>query len=265
MNINSELVLFASQNLILARSATEREKIDNSLSALQSKLKYGLPYDVSSFLKFGSYTRNTILPRKYDSKSDVDLMVIMNTKNGLLTANTYRNKISKVLSSAYPNSLSAKDFPVVKLTLNHITFDIVPAYIQTSYWSSTQRYFIPDKFSGWQETVPNDLNAILTQKNQYVGNNTVRNVVRLCKHWNSCAGYPYESYLLEKQILSLSQWYIYTGNTYDFFLRTMESIAGHRPGVRQALDNIRSYQGNYWNAPNEEKQLLWLRKLLPSL
>lgn len=265
MNINSILVKFASQDLILASTAAERDKIDNSLSALQSKLKYGLNGEVSEFLKFGSYTRNTILPRKYDSKSDVDLMVIMKTTSGLYTANTYRNKISKILNTAYPNSLSSKDYPVVKLTLNHITFDIVPAYTQISSWSYTKRYYIPNKASGWQETVPNDLNALLSQKNQSVGNNIVRHVIRLCKHWNSSAGYPYESYLMEKQILQLAQWSWSTGNTYDFFLKTMNSIAGNRPGVRQALDQIQIYKGNWSTNPNEEKQFQWLSKLLPGL
>lgn len=261
MNINNILVKFASQDLILARSSNERTRINNSLNILESKIKYGLGQDVSRFLRFGSYTRNTILPRRYDPSSDVDLMVII--KNGnRFTPNTHRTRIQNILTKAYPNSLSRKDFPVVKLELNHIMFDIVPAYTETSIWGY-ERFFIPDKYSNWRETFPNDINQTLSDKNKNYGENVIRNVIRLCKHWNASAGYPLESYIMEKKILQLSFWG--TENTYERFLKTMNQIAGNRPGVRQALDYITYYKGSWNRYSNEEKQLQWLRKLLPEL
>jgi hypothetical protein len=48
-------------------------------------------------------------------------------------------------------------------------------------------------------------------------------------------------------------------------LKTINSIAGDRPGVRQALDYIKKYKGDFWNQPNEQKQFEWLQKLLPGL
>jgi hypothetical protein len=45
----------------------------------------------------------------------------------------------------------------------------------------------------------------------------------------------------------------------------MNDLAGSRAGVRQALDYIQKYKGDYWNQPNELKQLEWLQKLLPGL
>lgn len=263
MNINNLLVKFASQELILAKSSTERDRINNSLNTLESKITNGMSYDVYQFLRFGSYTRNTILPRKYDSKSDVDLMVIMNVSNGrIMSPNTYRTNIQKVLQRTYPNSFSGKDFPVVKLELNYIMFDIVPAYIQLD-WFGTKRYYIPDKGNGWMETFPNDINAKLSERNQAHGNNTVRNVIRLCKHWNSSAGYPLESYLMEKQILNYTDWI--SGDTFEMFFKVMRRIANHRPGAKQALDNIESHNGGWFQEANTEKQFQWLCKLLPGL
>jgi predicted nucleotidyltransferase len=261
MNINSKLVTFAQQELVLARNDTERDGINRSLSHLETVLHNKLSSNIKEFVHFGSYTRNTILPRQYDPQSDVDLMVVFNTVQNKYTPGTYRKWLLDAVSSAYPNSVSKKDFPVVKLELNHIMFDIVPAYCEESYWSG-KSYYIPSANDRWQSTVPNDINQPLSDKNQQCGNNTVRNVIRLCKHWNANAGYPLYSYLMEKQIINLSFWNV---DTYNAFLNTMSSIAGNRAGVKQALDYINQYKGNWYTQPNEQKQFEWLQKLLPKL
>jgi hypothetical protein len=49
------------------------------------------------------------------------------------------------------------------------------------------------------------------------------------------------------------------------FLGVMNDMAGDCTGVQQALDYIKKYKGDYWNLPNEQKQLEWLEKLLPGL
>jgi hypothetical protein len=68
---------------------------------------------------------------------------------------------------------------------------------------------------------------------------------------------------MEKEILNITFW----GNedTYSGFLKVMESIAGNRAGVRQALDYIQQYKGGFLTQPNEQKQFEWLQKLLPGL
>ena len=262
MSINSKLVTFAQQELVLSHNDTERDKINASISQLEKVLKDKLTTNIIGFIRFGSFTRNTILPRKYDAKSDVDLMVIFNTTNGRKTSGTYRKNILDIISAAYPNSVSKRDFPAIKLELNHIMFDIVPAYMEES-WSGSKYYYIPDSGDGWRSTTPNDINENLASENQSYGNNVIRNTIRLCKHCNAGAGYPLESYLMEKDIINL----IYWGNedTYERFLKTLGSIAGNRAGVRQALDYIQQYKGNWSTQPNEAKQLEWLQKLLPGL
>lgn len=260
ISINNKLVTFAQQELVLAHDDTERDRIKASLGQLETTLKNKLK-GIKEFIRFGSFTRNTILPRKYDSLSDVDLMVIFDTSAVKYNPGTYRKWLLDTLTLAYPNSISKKDFPAVKLELNHIMFDIVPAYADTFLYSTT--YYIPGTADNWRSTVPNDINQSLADKNQAYGNNIIRNIIRLCKHWNAQSGYPKESYLMEKEILNLYYW----GNsdTYETFLKTMDSIAGNRPGVRQALDYIKQYKGDWLTQPNEQKQFEWLQKLLPAL
>ncbi|MES2382163.1 MAG: hypothetical protein V4538_14045 [Bacteroidota bacterium] len=260
--INNILKTFSQQELVLSHDDTERNKIIASLNQLEKVLISKLQGDILQFIHFGSFTRNTILPRKYDSQSDVDLMVVFNISSGIKTAGTYRNYLSDIISKSYPNSISKKDFPVVKLELNHIMFDIVPAYFEKN-WLNEKTFYIPDNTEKWKTTVPNDLNTKLERKNQWIGNNTIRNVIRLCKHWNANANYPNQSYLMEKAILDIDFWG--TEDTYSGFLKVMKKMAGNIAGVKQALDYIEQYKGNFITTANEQKQLEWLQKLLPGL
>jgi predicted nucleotidyltransferase len=261
MSINNKLTDFAQRELVLSRDDTERDKIVASLQHLENVLKNKLNTEIREFVRFGSFTRNTILPRRYDSKSDVDLMVVFDTSSGRKTPGTYRQRLQQVILNAYPNSTSKKDFPVVKLELNHIVFDIVPAYTDKNWYE--QLYYIPGSQDNWQHTIPNDINQPLQEMNQSYGNNIVRNTIRLCKYWNASAGYPFESYLMEKRIVNTIFWW--GGDLCQKFLNTLENIASDRPGVRQTLDRIRKHTGDGWTAVNQEKQLEWLQKLLPGL
>ncbi len=266
MNINSKLVQFATGDLVLSKNEIERNKIETSLSILEGKLKNGLGNNILEFKRFGSFTRNTILPRKYDQNSDIDLMVIMNTEQNIYKPETYRTWIKNVIDKSYPNSISSKDFPVVKLELNYIMFDLVPAYKVIQNWPFNQvQYFIPDKTNIWQSTVPNDINENLRKYNQTTGDNSLRNVIRLCKHWNASSGYPLESYLMEKKIIDYWNWLTSINTTYAKFLEVMNFIAGDKPGVKQALYYINNYRGDFLNRPDVEKQFFWLQKLLPGL
>lgn len=255
--MNNNLQKFAQNDLVLARSANERTRINSSLQQLENVLKNKL--GIRTIIRFGSFTRNTILPRRYDTNSDIDLLLVF---DGNYTPETYRNRIIKVLNTAYPNSLSKKDFPAVKLELNHIKFDIVPSIVEINFLG-TIKYYIPNKDNKWMITYPNDINKDLSEKNQSYGGNIIRQVIRLCKHWNANAGYPLSSYLMEKEIIEL--WYWGNENTYNRFLKTLNSIAGHIPKVKKAINKIRENEGSAWNEQNKNEQLYWLNVLLPGL
>lgn len=257
MSINSILTKFAQQYLVLSYTDVERAKIISSINYLENILYSRLSGQVVEIIRFGSFTRNTILPRKYDPNSDIDLMVVFDNKVQH-TPETYRKWLLKVISSAYPNSVSEKDFPSIKLELGHIKFDLVPAYSQDSIFLG-KRYFIPAKYGRWMQSTPNDINTRLQTKNQQCGNNLVRNTIRLCKHWNASAGYPFESYLMETQILNMS--FLFANDTYDGFVSALYNLAKEKPNVKRALNYIYEYQ----KRENVEKQLFWLKKLLPGL
>lgn len=262
MSINNKLITFAQQELVLGYNSTERDRLIGSLEQLERVLKNKLTGEVKEIIRFGSYTRNTILPRKYDAQSDVDILIVFNTSILKYSPGTYRKKLHDVLIQAYPNSLSKKDFPAVKLELTNIMFDVVPAYCEENYIGS-RTYYIPGASDNWRTTIPNDINDTLSQKNQSYGNNIVRGVIRLCKHWNAGANYPLESYTMEKQIVNSFFWH--GDSLYDKFLSVLDNTAGSRPGVRQALDYIKQYKGDWFTQPNEQKQFEWLQKLLPGL
>ena len=177
ISINNKLITFAQQQLVLGYTTNERERITGSLTQLQKVLNDKLYNETKEVKIFGSYTRNTILPRNYDSNSDVDVLVIFNTANGKKTPDTYRKNIVDALAKSYPLSVVKKDFPTVKLELNHIMSDVVPCYTE-EFWSS-KTFYIPNANDSWRTTVPNDINNELSQKNQSYGNNIVRNVIRL--------------------------------------------------------------------------------------
>src|SRR5258706_10975321 len=109
MSINNKLSNFAQHQLVIGYNAIERENIKTSLYQLEKILHDKLKDELRDLMKFGSFTRNTILPRKYDPNTDVDLMVIFNTGTNKYTPGTYREKILRIVSSAYPNSISKKD------------------------------------------------------------------------------------------------------------------------------------------------------------
>lgn len=256
MSIQSKLTAHAKR-LVIARTADEKAKIDRSIETLQRNIQAHLGDQVSQMFAFGSYTRNTILPRKYDRNSDVDLMVIFNTENRELNPQTYRKKLHTVVDSAYPRSYSKKDAPAIKLELNHIKFDLVPAILEPASFWRRERLYVPDG-ADWVETSPNDMNQALSDANQKYGDNLVRHVVRLCKCWNAGAGHPLKSYFMEKEIVGLN---FRREDTYSGFLYALEQVAGEYAGVAQALEWIREYD----EREDEAKQLQWLQKLLPGL
>ena len=68
MSVNSYLQNLAS-NLVLSHN--EKEKITTSNKTLKKRLGfYNFQENILEKNVFGSYTRETILPRKYDEKSD---------------------------------------------------------------------------------------------------------------------------------------------------------------------------------------------------
>jgi predicted nucleotidyltransferase len=260
ISFNNRLRNFAQNELVLGRNETERHMIDNSISFIQQNIISELNKSGSKILRFevfGSFDRNTILPRYYNSRSDVDIMVVMNYKRNDYTPETFRNWILKACQITMPRSTVYKSHPTVSIENSNIAFDLVPTIVENTWFAGNQIY-IPASQSQWMSTNPRDIKDKLINANQTYGDNTVRCIIRLCKLWNCKWNYQFESYALESELLKLN----YSGHdVYSGFKYALNAIAGHYNGVADHLKWISEYERR--NEPN--KVLERLRKLLPGL
>lgn len=103
VSINSYLSGLASKYFI-SYGSTERDSIDKSVETVKTRLNNYLPTEISGIYVFGSFSRGTILPRDYDSHSDVDMMVFLNHSSLGKTPETYRTWIKAFADKYYYSS-----------------------------------------------------------------------------------------------------------------------------------------------------------------
>lgn len=192
-NLSSDLVL----------SLDEKVSIACSLAFLKTNLnRWSHSSDIQEQTVFGSYDRETILPRRYDEGSDVDYMIVFKNPNNF-QPETFRTWLKKFATDYYTRSEVYLDYPTTVLELSHIKFELVPAI--NPYWGT---YMIPDNttiYSKWQSTNPFSLKNTITEANKI--NNNIRPLIRLMKYLNVLNGKPYASYELEQKIASMRFWY----------------------------------------------------------
>ena len=178
---------------------SEKESIQRSISTIQVRLDSYFGSAIKEKFIFGSYTRGTILSRGMDDQSDIDYMIVF--ENDGVKPQSYLNRLRKFAEKYYSTSDIKQSHPTIKLNLNHITFELVPA--QNAWFSG---YKIPSKKYGiddWIDTNPNDFNQALTEKNKEYGC-VIKPLIRLVKYWNARNGYIFESFSLEKWVVEQS-------------------------------------------------------------
>ena len=215
MSVNTYLKELSS-NLVL--SSDENEKIKISISNLEDKLKNYFGDAVTENFRFGSSTRGTILPRKVDENSDIDYMIVFDNSDNL-KPQTYLDKIKKFVEKYYTKSEIHQSSPTIVLNLNHIKFELVPAY---KYGTA---YYISNGNGNWMYTNPNDFNDTLTHAN-ILNDSKLKPIIRLIKYWNItyCNRY-YDSYNLEKKITNdLKYAYTNCSNFSDYVLNAFSSL-----------------------------------------
>lgn len=198
-NLNSYLANIASKLII---RDSEKEKIKASADSIKQKISWYFGNDVSKVIVFGSYSRNTILPRKVDEKSDIDIMIVFSDKS--YKPQTYLNKLRNFVNYYYHSSDIKQSKPTIVLSLEHIRFELVPAITDYTY---LEYYKIPSKASDyldWIETKPNDFNDDLVKINN-ARYSLIKPLIRVMKYWNAKNGYIFESYFLEKEIVRIHQ------------------------------------------------------------
>ena len=191
-----------SNQLIIRDS--EKDSIKRSFSTLESRLNDCFKDDVEFVRKFGSYHRETILPRDYDISSDVDVLVKFTDKS--YKPQTYLNRLKQFAEHRYPRSEIYQSNPTVVLELNHIKFELVPCL--DAEWYESGNYKIPSKASDYQEwllTSPFKFNNELIRKNKAF-DYKIKPLIRILKRWNVNTRYSkiYDSFKLEEKIVNHS-------------------------------------------------------------
>lgn len=191
-----------SSELFIKHKSTERTKIQKSLDGIIEKLEDYFDDEVEEIVVFGSYTRGTILPRRFDEHSDIDILIQFNVDDyDKLTPESYRTQLQKFAKENYKKAFVIKDHPSIVLELKEIKFDLVPSLFDEGYiYDSVE---IPNKYGGWMETDPGRFNEELTKANKKY-KSIVKPIIRLMKYWNACQDYPFSSYELEKNIAGLN-------------------------------------------------------------
>ena len=195
VSINTYLEELSSKLVI---KDDEKSKISTSVTSIKSKLKDYFGSEIIDIVVFGSYTRGTILPRKADEESDIDVMVVFEYNSNQYKPQTYLNRLKQFAIEYYSRSEIHQDSPTIVLELQHIKFELVPAYIPFSY--SKGVYNIPNGPNQWIITKPNDFNNTLIECNKF-NNSMIKPIIRLIKRWNvTNNGRNMQSYQIEKKI-----------------------------------------------------------------
>lgn len=196
-------------------SSTEQSSITTSISTLQARMvSYFASGAIKQHFRFGSSTRGTILPRSMDEQSDIDYMIVFSENNA--TPQTFLNRLKTFVEKRYGSSEIYQSSPTIVLELNHIKFDLVPA---TTTWLGELQ--IPNKSGGWMTTNPNDFNTTLESKNKE-HKSLIKPTIRLFKYWNATAGFPFETFTMEKWACGLSFWFL--TNQKDYFFAVIENL-----------------------------------------
>lgn len=190
MSVNSYLQDLGST---LVLSGSEKSNITTSVDTIKSRLSSYFGSNVTEKKLYGSYVRETILPRKADENSDVDLMVVFNNPNEY-QPQSFLNRLKSFAEYYYSRSEIYQSSPTIVLELGHIKFELTPAY---NYYGL---YYIPQNSTEWMYTDPDGFYSKLTKCNKN-NNYKIKPVVRLLKHWNIQKNYrDLASFELEKKV-----------------------------------------------------------------
>jgi predicted nucleotidyltransferase len=250
----------------ISYGSKEQIKIDASVDGIKTKLTSYFGKDLFKIIEFGSYRRDTLLPRQFDPHSDVDLMLIFNHASLDLTPGTYRTRLLKFVEEKYPRSKGYRDSPTVVLELDHINYDLVPGYEQSYPIGFHNRLFIPASNSRWQETNPNDFNQELTTANGR-HNYIIKPLIRLVKAANAKADYPLSTYELEQHVART--YYLGCSTLQDYFFRSIESLPEPFFGNVTAASRIQAIKATARRVKQhlDQDNLLaahaWLKHILP--
>ena len=261
MTVSTHLTSLGS-NLVL--SEDEKTSITKSITTLSSRLSAYFGSNITSHFQFGSYTRGTILPRKADSNSDIDYMIVFNTSDGQKKPQTYLDRLKRFAEAKYSTSEIYQSSPTIVLSLNHIKFELVPAIYNYAYQ-------IPSPSSSWMEwmsTDPLGANQALQDKNK-AENYQIKHLVRLIKYGNSTQGHLFTSFSIEQYIVGKYFWSCTTLRDYFYaFWDDFSCADGCSQNTKDRVARAKKYaaQAKQYEADNMPASAeTEIKKIVPSL
>lgn len=220
MSVNTYLVRVA-RSLVL--DSQESESIKRSIETLESRLLNWSKYsEVIDHRKFGSFAKETILPRWADEYSDVDYMLVFDYYKHQYKAQTYLDWVKDFVASKYKTSDIYQDYPTMVLELDHIKFEISPGI---RIWGNSLPYYqIPAPKSTiveWINTNPFDDIERLAKKNSEE-HHYIKRLARVLKYINVKIGRPLRSYRIEEYLITKVFW---GDNTFaDYFFQAVKDF-----------------------------------------
>lgn len=231
MSINQYLKDLGS-NLVL--SDAERSHINTSIDTIIRRLDLYFS-DINDVKIFGSYTRGTILPRKADENSDIDILIEFSNSNKY-KPQSFMNRLKDFAECYYSSSEIYQSSPTIVLELSHIKFELTPSYKTNYGW-----YYIPQDSSEWMITDPDGFYKQLDECNKN-NNYKIKPIIRLLKHWNiQKNGRKYPSYKMEKKIAETMKYADISCVSFsDYLLKALRDIKYETDWnkVDEALDSI---------------------------
>ncbi len=257
MSVRSHIEAVAKRSLL---SEVERAGIRRSLDTLEDRVEVYFER-LEEHFPFGSFTRGTLMPRTMDADSDVDYMVVFEDQG--YKPSTYLSWLRRFAEARYSNSIVGQSAPAIRLDLNHIRFELVPA-IKT--YRGLQIPAPSSDYEDWMLTYPYAFKSRLNEVNAgrfYL----VKPMLRVLKYWNSVASYPFPSYPLEE--LATESNFYNCSNLKDVFYNAVLQLpvsyndtAFRRNAVERAkaiVNKAREYEQDNCPALAEGE----IRKLLP--
>jgi hypothetical protein len=172
-----------------------------------------------------------MLPRKADPNSDVDYMVVFDNGDDR-RPDTFIQRLRRFAEKKYGSSEIYRSHPTVVLSLNHIMFELVPAH---KSWGTLYIPASAKSFSEWISTDPNGFNEKLQDKNKD-NDSQIKPLIRLLKYWNALNGYVFDSYGLEKWVVS--NFFLSSKHLRPYFYEAVNDIRGGRDLAQWRIDKI---------------------------
>jgi len=208
---------------------TENNSIQGSLTAIMEKLKdYFKDDGLKKVIAFGSYDRDTLLTRKVDTESDVDILIVFEEKRWV--SQTYLNKLKEFAETYYKKSEPYQDYPTITIELAKIKFELVPCIYKEELLED-DKYLIPNTGKSdfeWIKTEPSDLK---NQINEYPKTKAkLIDLILLYKYWNIHHGRLYSTFQVETFLL---KHYHHEGDLCYNFYKIIDALHFDNPQKEQ--------------------------------